>query len=603
MAESGCSLVQDVTGGKTEEQKLVEQKRIELFEQIQAEQRKRREEMGGEIIRITLPDGNVKEGQRWLTTSLDIAREISKALAERAVVAEVNGVLWDMGRALEGDCSLKLFTFDSNEGRDTFWHSSAHILGEALEQQYNCKLCIGPCTTRGEGFYYDAYYGDLTLKEDHFTVIAKQVDKAVKEKQAFERIEVTRQQALEIFAENKFKASASHWRGQTDRESLQRVYGISFPDKKNLKEWLTLQEEAKQRDHRIVGLKQQLFFFHPLSPGTVFFSPYGTRIYNKLIEFIRTEYKKRGYEEVISPSIFNMQLWELSGHAANYKEHIFCFEVEKQEFGLKPMNCPGHCLLFDHSVRSYRGAEFSQIKEEVKGCLDFLEYAYNIFGFTYSLGLSTRPEKYLGDARTWERAENSLREALEAFGKPWKINHGDGAFYGPKIDITVCDAFKRTLQCATIQLDFQLPIRFKLKYSTEEAEVARPVVVHRAVLGSVERMFAVLLEHYAGKWPFWLSPRQAIVCPVSKKFTNYALKVKNIIHSAGFYVEADVSDRKIDKKVREAQVAQFNYILVVGEAEESSEMVNIRTRDNVVHGMKSVGALLEEFKAEAASFR
>ncbi|KAL3701016.1 hypothetical protein R1sor_019038 [Riccia sorocarpa] len=538
----------------SEEQKLVEQKRMALFEQIQAEQRKRREELGGGSIRITLPDGNVKEGQRWFTTSLDIAREISKALAERAVVAEVNGVLWDMGRALEGDCSLKLFTFDSNEGRDTFWHSSAHILGE--------------------GFYYDAYYGDLTLNEDHFTVIAKQVDKAVKEKQAFERIEVTRQQALEIFAENKFKvelirelpedevitiykcgrlvdlcrgphipstshikaflclkASASHWRGQTDRESLQRVYGISFPDKKDLKEWLTLQEEAKQRDHRIVGLKQQLFFFHPLSPGTAFFSPYGTRIYNKLIEFIRTEYKKRGYEEVISPSIFNMQLWELSGHAANYKEHIFCFEVEKQEFGLKPMNCPGHCLLFDHSARSYRDlpcrmAEFgllhrnefsgaltgltrvrgfkqddahifcmeSQIKEEVKGCLDFLEYAYNIFGFTYSLGLSTRS--------TWETIEhgselkNSLREALEAFGKPWKFNHGDGAFYGPKIDITVCDAFKRTLQCATIQLDFQLPIRFKLQYSTGEGKVARPVVVHRAVLGSVERMFAVLLLSY-----------------------------------------------------------------------------------------------------------
>ncbi|KAL2652624.1 hypothetical protein R1flu_020752 [Riccia fluitans] len=670
-------------GGKSEEQTRIEEKRIKMFQKIQAEQKKHREEIGGESIKISLPDGNVKDGKKWLTTPLDIAREISKGLADSALISEVNGVLWDMGRALDGDCSLKIFNFESNEGRDTFWHSSAHILGESLEQEYGCKLCIGPCTTRGEGFYYDAFYGDLTLSEDHFVRIDKQAEKAVKEKQPFERIEVTRQQALEMFSENQFKveiiqelpedktitvyrcgplvdlcrgphipntshvkafkcqkASASYWRGQADRESLQRVYGISFPDKKKLKEWETVQAEAKKRDHRIVGLNQELFFFHQLSPGSCFFLPYGTRIYNKLMEFIRTEYRKRGYDEVLSPNIYNMQLWETSGHAANYKDNMFCFEVEKQEFGLKPMNCPGHCLIFDHRVRSYRElplrmADFgvlhrnelsgaltgltrvrrfqqddahifcmeSQIKDEVKGCLDFLEYTYNIFGFTYDLELSTRPEKYLGDLETWERAENGLKEALNAFGKPWEVNPGDGAFYGPKIDITVYDALKRKFQCATIQLDFQLPIRFKLKYSTQdEAEMGRPVIVHRAILGSVERMFAILLEHYAGKWPFWLSPRQAIVCPISKKFVNYALKVRDILHNAGFYVEADVTDKKIDKKVREAQLAQFNYILVVGEEEESSQTVNVRTRDNVRHGKKPITELLEEFKAEAAAF-
>jgi threonyl-tRNA synthetase len=664
-------------------QKVVE-KRIKFFEQAQAEQLKHREEIGGEPIKITLPDGTEKDGKKWLTSPMDIARGISKSLAENAMIAEVNGVLWDMARPLEESCKLKIFNFDSNEGRDTFWHSSAHILGESLEQAYGCKLCIGPCTTRGEGFYYDAFYGEHTLNDEHFGGIEKQAEKAVKEKQPFERIEVTREQALDLFSENQFKveiikelpddktitvyrcgplvdlcrgphipntshvkafscqkASASYWRGQADRESLQRVYGISFPDKKKLKEWQFLQEEAKKRDHRVVGQNQELFFFHPLSPGSAFFLPYGTRIYNKLMDFIRTQYVKRGYQEVVSPNIFNIELWNISGHASNYKDNMFCFDVEKQEYGLKPMNCPGHCLMFDHRVRSYRElplrfADFgvlhrnelsgaltgltrvrrfqqddahifcleSQISEEVKNCLDFLEYTYKVFGFTYELELSTRPEKYLGEVETWDRAEAALTTALNAFAKPWEINAGDGAFYGPKIDITVFDALKRKFQCATIQLDFQLPIRFNLKYSTqEEGGIGRPVIVHRAILGSVERMFAILLEHYAGKWPFWLSPRQVILCPISEKFVEYALKVKGEIHDAGFHVEVDTTDKKIAKKVREAQLAQFNYILVVGQEEAGTGTVNVRTRDNVVHGTKSVQDFIAELKEEAAAYR
>lgn len=593
-------------------------------------------------------------------------------------------MLWDMTRPLEGDCKLQIHKFDSDKGRDTFWHSSAHILGQSIEMTYGCKLCIGPCTTRGEGFYYDAFYNGLTLTEkDDFGKIQAQASKAVKEKQPFERIEVSRQQALEFFSDNEFKveiikdlpedktitvyrcgplvdlcrgphipntshvkafaclrASASYWRGQADRESLQRVYGISYPDSKLLKEYLHNLEEAKKRDHRKLGQQQELFFFHELSPGSCFFLPHGARIYNKLQTFIRGEYKKRGYEEVVSPNMFNMQLWETSGHAANYKENMFTFEVEKQEFGLKPMNCPGHCLIFDHRVRSYRElplrlADFgvlhrnemsgalsgltrvrrfqqddahifcmeSQLLDEVKGCLDFLEFAYGVFGFTFQLELSTRPEKYLGEIETWDRAEKALADALNAFGKPWQINDADGAFYGPKIDITVFDALKRKFQCATIQLDFQLPIRFNLSYSAEdEAKKGRPVIIHRAILGSVERMFAILLEHYAGKWPFWLSPRQCIVCPVSEKFTHYALEVRDSINAAGYFCEADVTDRKLQKKIREAQLAQFNYILVVGEEETSSKQVNIRTRDNVVHGTKSVAELLADFENETAQF-
>ncbi|THU63984.1 hypothetical protein C4D60_Mb01t21650 [Musa balbisiana] len=659
------------------------QKRIHLFESIQAQQKAERLDLDGESIRITLPDGTIKEGKKWLTSPMDIAKEISSGLAASALIAQVNGTLWDMTRPLEGDSNLKLFKFDDAEGRDTFWHSSAHILGQSLEMEYGCKLCIGPCTTRGEGFYYDAFYDELTLNEEHFNQIQSRASKAVGEKQPFERIEVSREQALEIFAENKFKveiinelpedktitvyrcgplvdlcrgphipntsfvkaiaclkASSSYWRGKSDRESLQRVYGISFPDSKRLKEYLTQLEEAKKRDHRILGQNQELFFFHPLSPGSCFFLPHGTRIYNKLIEFLRVQYRDRGYQEVLSPNIYNMQLWETSGHAANYKENMFVFEIEKQEFGLKPMNCPGHCLMFEHRVRSYRElplrlADFgvlhrnelsgaltgltrvrrfqqddahifcreNQIKEEVKNVLDFISYTYGIFGFTFELELSTRPEKYLGDIETWDKAEAALSEALNEFGRPWQINEGDGAFYGPKIDIGVFDALNRKFQCATLQLDFQLPLRFKLSYSAEdEAKLERPVMIHRAILGSVERMFAILLEHYKGKWPFWLSPRQAIVCPVSEKSQSYAQQVHDKIHQAGYYVDADLTDRKIQKKVREAQLAQYNYILVVGEEEAKTGQVSVRIRDGSDHSVMSLEALLQHFKEEVAAF-
>ncbi|MCL7029143.1 hypothetical protein MKW94_002237 [Papaver nudicaule] len=664
----------------------ITEKRIKYFDSIKNEQIKQRQLIGGESIKITLPDhGNiVKEGKRWISTPYDIAKEmndVNKTVESKAyLISQVNGNLWDMTRPLEGDCELKWFTFDSDQGRDTFWHSSAHILGAGLERLYGCKLCIGPCTTRGEGFYYDAFYGDLGLNEDHFKIIEQEAKKAVTEKQPFERIEVTRQQALEMFSENNFKveiinelpedktitvyrcgplvdlcrgphipntsfvkemaclkASSAYWRGKKERESLQRVYGISYPDRKLLKEYLTKLEEAKKYDHRLLGAKQELFFCHPLSPGSWFFMPYGTRIYNKLVDFIKAQY----WGGVVTPNMYNMQLWETSGHAANYKENMFVFEIEKQEFGLKPMNCPGHCLMFDHRVRSYRElplrlADFgvlhrneasgaltgltrvrrfqqddahifcreSQIKDEVTNVLEFIRYAYDIFGFTFELELSTRPEKYLGEIETWEKAEGALTEALNEFGRPWKINEGDGAFYGPKIDISVFDALKRKFQCATLQLDFQLPSRFNLSYSAEdEAKREKPVMIHRAILGSVERMLAILLEHYKGKWPFWLSPRQAIVCTISGKSTPYAKELRDQIHKAGYYVDVDETDRKIDKKIREAQLAQYNYMLVVGEAEAKDKTVSLRVRDKAEHIAMSVEELLRFFKEEAAAFR
>ncbi|KAI7757002.1 hypothetical protein M8C21_003379, partial [Ambrosia artemisiifolia] len=612
-------------------------KRIQLFESIKAQHIAYLHSLSPHPINVTLPDGTVKEGRNYRV---------------------VDGALWDMSRPLESDCQLKIFTFDSDEGRDTFWHSSAHILGQALEQTYGCKLCIGPCTTRQEGFYYDGFFGELGLNDDHFDKIVSGAKKAV----AVEIIsDLPEDKTITVYrcgplvdlcrgphipntsfvkAFACLKASAAYWRGNKDRESLQRVYGISYPDQKHLEEYIALLEEAKKYDHRELGKKQELFFFHPLSPGSCFFLQHGTRITEKLMAFIRSEYRKRGYLEVTTPNMYNMQLWETSGHAANYKENMFVFDIEKQEFGLKPMNCPGHCLIFDNRARSYRElplriADFgvlhrneasgaltgltrvrrfqqddahifcreSQIKAEVKSVLEFISYAYNIFGFTFELKLSTRPEKYLGDLETWDKAEKALADALIEFGKPWQINEADGAFYGPKIDISVSDAMKRKFQCATLQLDFQLPERFKLFYTAEdENKRERPVMIHRAVLGSVERMFAILLEHYKGKWPFWLSPRQAIVCTVTDKSLAYAQQVRDQIDKAGYYVDIDSSDRTIQKKVREAQLAQYNYILVVGKKEADTGEVCVRVRDKQDNTVMTIVDLLKHFKEEVDAF-
>lgn len=358
---------------------------------------------------------------------------------------------------------------------------------------------------------------------------------------------------------------------------------------------------------------------HELSPGSWFFLPNGTRIYNTLIELQKSEYRKRGFEEVISPNMYNTKLWETSGHWENYQENMFSFDIEKERFALKPMNCPGHCLMFGHRDRSYRElplrfADFGvlhrneasgaltgltrvrrfqqddahifcrvdQLGSEMDSCLDFLQHIYAIFGFTFQLKLSTRPDKFLGDVETWDRAEELLRASLVKFDHPWELNPGDGAFYGPKIDIVISDALRRKHQCATIQLDFQLPDRFKLEYRTEDVnnQFARPVMIHRAILGSVERMIAILTENYAGKWPFWLSPRQVVVIPIAGAFNDYAAQVAKTLNDAGIYAEVDLSDNMLKKKVRNGEVGHYNFIFCVGENEMKSMTVNSRNRDD-----------------------
>ena len=384
--------------------------------------------------------------------------------------------------------------------------------------------------------------------------------------------------------------------------------------------------------------------FHDLSAGSAFWLPHGARIYNKLIDFIRSHLWKRGYDEVITPNIFNLDLWHKSGHAMHYKDAMFCFDVEGQEWAMKPMNCPGHCLMFGAQIRSYRDlpirfADFGvlhrnelsgaltgltrvrrfqqddghifcredQIKSEVLGALDFMKSVYVTFGRSYKLELSTRPAKALGEIELWNRAEAALAEAMNEFvGKGnWRENPGDGAFYGPKIDIKVMDAMERVHQCATIQLDFQLPIRFDLKYTTDSKEegkqFARPIIVHRAMLGSVERMFAVLCEHWGGKWPLWISPRQVMLIPVHAQFNDYCEEVRQMLRDEGFYADVDASKATFQKKVRNAQIAQYNFQLVVGEAEVNNRSVNIRTRENQVEGEKKVEemiAMLKQLVAE-----
>ncbi|CAE6493949.1 unnamed protein product [Rhizoctonia solani] len=622
-----------------------------------------------EPITITLPDGSTKEGKSWETSPMAIAAQLSKSLSERVVIAKVDGNLWDLERPLEKSCSLELLDFEHPEGKRVFWHSSAHVLGEAAEKHYGCHLCVGPPTD--EGFFYEMAIQERAVSSGDYPSLETLAKNAVKEKQKFERLVVSKETLLEMFKYNKYKTqliqskipdgtsttvyrcgpmidlcvgphvphtgrikafmvtkasyrainSSSYFLGDAANDSLQRIYGISFPDTKQLTEYKAFLAEAAKRDHRKIGKDQELFFFHELSPGSCFFLPHGTRIYNTLIEFIREEYRKRGYQEVISPNMFNSKLWEKSGHWANYKDDMFTLPVEHDLFALKPMNCPGHALIFDSRDRSYRElplrmAEFgiihrneasgaltgltrvrrfvqddthvfcmpSQIEQEIEAIFEFFQRVYGIFGFTFRMELSTRPEKYLGNLETWDAAEKQLQTVLDRVQPGnWELNPGDGAFYGPKIDITIQDALKRSYQCATIQLDFQIPERFNLKYRGPEGgdDLARPVMIHRAILGSLERFIAIVTEHFAGKWPFWLSPRQVMVVPVAGPFKDYASEVHQKLWDAGLFTDIDLTGDTLPKKIRNAEIAQYNFIVVVGEAEANVRAVNVRNRDDV----------------------
>ncbi|ORX45489.1 threonyl-tRNA synthetase [Hesseltinella vesiculosa] len=657
------------------------QHRIDIFDRLKAEYDEHIKNQPRENIKITMPDGSIKEGISWETTPMAIALGISKSLAERTVVAKVNGEVWDLERPFEGDAELEFLDFDHPEGKRVFWHSSAHMLGQACERHYACHLCIGPPIE--SGFYYEMGVDDRAVSQTDYSNLEKLVTSITKEKQKFVRLEVSKEDLLKMFENNKYKVhiindkipdgtkttvyrngplidlcrgphvvhtgkikalaitknSSSYFLGDAKNDSLQRIYGISFPDKKQLTEYKKFIEEAAKRDHRKIGREQELFFFHDLSPGSAFMLPHGARIYNALMDMIKEQYRVRGFTEVMTPNMFNMKLWHQSGHAAKYEENMFSLEVEKEKFALKPMNCPSHCLMFAHKERSYRDLpirfadfgvlhrnEFSgalsgltrvrrfqqddahifcrqdQIDEEMKSCFDFLNHVYGIFGFEFHLKLSTRPESFLGDVEVWNNAEATLEAALNRFaeekGITWELNPGDGAFYGPKIDIQITDALRRKHQCATIQLDFQLPERFELDYRTEstasDASYSRPVIIHRAILGSVERMMGILLEHYGGLHPFWLSPRQVCVVPVAAPYFAYAEEITQRLVSLGIYADADLSDSTLPKKIRNSELARYNFTFVVGGEEEDTRSVNVRNRDDVGQKGKNKTIPLED---------
>ena len=723
------------------------EERTKIWDELMEIQNDKLAEMPREEIKITLPDGSIKEGTSFETSPLNIAKGISNSLANAIVVASVKyksrvgtldsaisvieddddkhegeegWILWDLARPLEGDCQMKLHKFSDEEGKMAFWHSSAHILGQCMEVEFGVHLCYGPATQ--DGFYYDAHSGSEKFHNTDYEKIEAKAKKIASEKQVFHRLWLTKEEALRLFGYNPFKVqlienkipdgghatayrcgplidlcmgphlpntskvkafkitknSSAYWLGDKENDSLQRVYGISFPSKKELTEYIHFKEEAERRDHRNMGKIQKLFYHHPYSPGCFFFTKDGTIIYNNLMEMIRHQYSFRGYSEVISPNIFNLRLWKISGHYQNYKDSMFMFAGDGCGMGVKPMNCPGHFLLYKSEIRSYRDlplrfADFGvlhrnelagalsgltrvrrfqqddahifatkeQIHDEILNCLDFLDHIYGLFGFKYELHLSTKPEKYLGDDDLWEEAETGLKKALDEFGKPWKENHGDGAFYGPKIDITLFDALKRPHQCGTIQLDFQAPIRFNLTYKSDQDNIGeephsgiskhseedtsvknyyefhpdefdpetfrweeheckhgykRPVIIHRAILGSLERFFSILIEHIDGKWPFWLSPKQVIVLPVSEKFKEYSHKVNLALQKNKFHSAVDDSTLTVNKRIRNAQLAQWNYMLIVGQDEVDLGMVNVRTREGKIIGLKRVDELIEMLK-------
>ncbi|KAM6234282.1 threonine--tRNA ligase, mitochondrial isoform 2-T2 [Porphyrio hochstetteri] len=581
--------------------------RLRLFQQLRAAQDPRDgtgtgtgRPSPGTPIRIALPGGRLLPGRALQTTPFEVAAQLGGGLAEAALVARVNGTLQDLDRPLESDTDLELLDFSAPEARAAFWRSGACVLGTVAEQLFGAALCRAQATE--DGFFCDIHMGDRAVQRDELPALEAACVAFTRAGHRFERLEATRQQLAELFKHNSFQlqqveeevtsptttvyrcgpslhlipgpllqhtglisalrvltSSAAFWEGAGGRQSLQRVAAVAFPSAQGLAEWQRVQEEAALRDHRRIGREQELFFFHKLSPGSCFFLPRGAHIYNTLIEFIRSEYRARGFSEVVTPNVFSPQLWELSGHWQHYSPNMFTFTAGTETFSLKPMNCPAHCLMFSHRRRSWRElplrlADFGvlhrneppgaltgltrvrrfqqddahifctmgQLEAEIASCLDFIRSVYAVLGFSFRLALATRPPGFLGDPHTWDLAEQHLERSLRGFGQPWELSPGDGAFYGPKIDIQIRDALGRQHQCGTIQLDFQMPERFQLEYISAEGGSLRPVLIHRAVLGSVERMVAVLAESCGGRWPFWLSPLQTIVIPQAPEVEDYA---------------------------------------------------------------------------------
>ncbi|WP_327018890.1 threonine--tRNA ligase [Croceibacter atlanticus] len=631
------------------------------------------------MINITLPDGSVKEFEAG-ATAMDVAKSISEGLARNVISASFNGTKVETTTPLYEDGSLILFTFRDEEGKKAFWHSTSHVMADALQQLYpGIKLTIGPAIDNG--FYYDIDFGDQKISENDFKKIEDKMLEIARGKHEFQLRSVTKAEALEFYKNenNPFKVelienltdgditfcdhsnftdlcrgghipntgiikavkllniAGAYWRGDEKNPQLTRVYGVSFPKQKELKEYLELLEEAKRRDHRKLGKELSLFTFsQKVGQGLPLWLPKGAALRERLENFLKKAQKKAGYEMVVTPHIGQKELYVTSGHYAKYGEDSFqpiSTPAEGEEFLLKPMNCPHHCEIYNNSPWSYRDlpkryAEFGtvyryeqsgelhglsrvrgftqddahifctpdQLDEEFKKVIDLTMYVFSSLGFeNFTTQVSLRdpenPDKYIGKEENWEKAENAILSAVKDKGLNYIVETGEAAFYGPKLDFMVKDALGRSWQLGTIQVDYNLPERFDLTYKGSDNELHRPVMIHRAPFGSMERFVAILLEHTAGNFPLWLMPEQAIILSLSEKYENYSKKVLNLLENHEIRALTDHRSETMGKKIREAEVNKIPYMLIVGEQEENDGTVSVRK-----HGGEDLGTMtVEEF--------
>ena len=635
------------------------------------------------MIKLTLKDGSVKEVEKNKSV-YDVAKEISEGLARNATCASVDGRVVDLRYTLKNDCKLEIHTFESDiDGKKAYWHTTSHIMAQAVKRIYgnSIKLTIGPAIDNG--FYYDFDVKE-NISSDDFEKIEDEMKKIIKEDLPIERFSLTRAEAIKfmkdlgedykvelieelpedeeisfykqgeftdlcagphLMSTGKVKvvkiltSSGAYWRGDENKESLQRIYGISFPKTNMLEDYIKMLEEAAKRDHKKLGKELELFMLAPEGPGFPFFLPKGMIIRNALIDYWRKLHQRDGYEEIMTPIMLNEELWHQSGHWDHYKENMYTSKIDGLDYALKPMNCPGGMLVYKNKLHSYKELPIrtgelglvhrhemsgalnglfrvrcftqddahifmtpKQVTSEIIGVMNLIDEVYKQFGFNYHVELSTRPENSMGTDEQWEMATNGLIEALKQKNMKYEINEGDGAFYGPKIDFHIKDCLGRSWQCGTIQLDFQLPERFDLTYIGEDGEKHRPVMLHRVIFGSIERFIGILIEHFAGAFPVWLSPVQVKILPIADAHVEYAEKVKRELEKIDVRVEIDDRNEKIGYKIREAQLGKIPYMLVVGDKEREADTVGVRSRENGDVGAMPIDAFVDKIKHEIENF-
>lgn len=635
------------------------------------------------MVKVTLKDDVVKEFQSG-TTVMDIAKSIGMGLYKAACLAKIDGETCDLRTPVTKDCHVEILTFDDEDGKKAFWHTTSHILAQAVKRLYpNAKLAIGPSIANG--FYYD-FDVDFPFTPEILEKIEAEMKKIVKENIPLEQFDLSADEAVKLMEEKDepykvelikehagkgekisfykqaeftelcagphipdtgrvkaFKLTSiagAYWRGDEKNKMLQRIYGISFTKQSELTEYLERIEEAKKRDHRKLGKELGLFALRDEAPGMPFFLPNGMILRNTLIDYWHEVHDRWGYLEISTPQIMKRSLWETSGHWDHYKENMYTTVIDGEDFAIKPMNCPGSILVYELEPHSYKELPLrygelgrvhrhelsgalhglfrvrcftqddahillapDQIRDEVVRISQLFDEVYNLFKLPYTIELSTMPEDHIGTKEDWDKATKALSDAIESIGKEYTVNEGDGAFYGPKLDFHIEDSLGRTWQCGTIQLDFQLPERFNLEYTGADGEKHCPVMIHRVVFGSVERFIGVLIEHFAGAFPLWLSPVQAVILPIADRHADRAHEIEAELKKYGIRVKVDDRSEKIGYKIREAQLQKTPYMLVVGDKEVENGTVSVRHRGEGDIGAMELSALrdrlVDEIKTKA----